>query len=292
MTLSLDCFLAEFNIRLKDFYSRLYPGDERLHQACRYAMEGVGKQVRPSLAFLSCQALGAFPDEVFAPAITIEMIHTYSLIHDDLPCFDNDPVRRGRPTLHVRYDQQTALLAGDTLLTDSWLALSGEDSLTEARCRKRLAMIREIAGAAGGQGMASGQMLDSYWTCRSGYTEEDLRTIDLRKTAALMGAACAVGAMAATDCQSRIAALRSFGQSLGMAFQIRDDILDARTGTGKSQGKDVRQGKLTWLRLMSEEEAEERAAQLTRTAMDQLLSAGGCFDELFAYSDRLLGRSF
>ena len=249
--LSLQQNLIQFELALQGFCSRLYPDKDGLHDACRYAMSGKGKRVRPLLAMLSCEALGGQMSDAWPPAITIEMIHTYSLIHDDLPIFDNDSLRRGQPTLHIKYDEQTAVLAGDALLTDAWTALTDLESLFPLEGHRRLAMISEISSAAGAQGMALGQFLDLYWAGRNSFTAADLERVHLQKTGAMIAASCVSGALAVTGEAGVCARLREFGRLLGLTFQIIDDVLDLKAGTGKSSGKDVRQKKLTYRSIMS-----------------------------------------
>jgi geranylgeranyl pyrophosphate synthase len=246
-----------------------YPTDARLHQACRYALATPGKRIRPLLVYAAHLAAGgdtATQTIADKPAMAIEMVHTYSLVHDDLPTMDNDDWRRGRATVHREFDEAIALLAGDTLLSDAFAVLTAEDLPGDLSAR----MVRELAGAIGGQGMAYGQSLDLWWTNRDGYQQVDLDQIHHLKTACLIAAASTLGALSAGAAPDSLPAFRQFGWRLGLAFQIVDDLLDDQAGTGKSQGKDQAQGKLTYLSLMPRHEAEQLAKRLTDSAFNAI----------------------
>lgn len=285
--------VSEFEIQVSDLCHNFYGGQDRLSEACRYAMSGNGKRVRPVLALLCNQALGGQREHCWPPALALEMIHTYSLIHDDLPIFDDDDTRRGRPTLHVKFDQQTAVLAGDALLTDAWrvLCLPGQSEQPDSDIsRSRLEMIHELSMASGGQGMALGQMMDLYWTGRSDYSEEDLKFVHLKKTGSLIAASCVAGALSVTRDSEVIISLRKFGEILGLAFQVTDDLLDELPGTGKSSGKDLAQDKLTYLKIMSKQKAQALAKELTTQALEILERIPGQFNLLADFSQKLLNR--
>lgn len=283
------------NIRhLLDFFENflegqtklLYHLDTPLHEACRYALNGQGKRIRPLLLLLSNQACGGSSKLALAPALGVEMIHTYSLIHDDLPIMDNDDFRRGRPTVHKVFDEVTALLAGDALLTDAFKMLLSTDIAPHLL----VDMVKTLSAASGGQGMVLGQDQDIYWTARSNYTDEALTFIHKNKTAKLMGAACRLGALSAGASQTQAKALFDFGMDLGLAFQIIDDLLDQEAGTGKSQGKDQDQGKLTYLSLMSYDEAYNQAKTITSRGFEGLQIFGTDADDLRTLGEGLLGR--
>lgn len=274
-----------------------YRGDDRLQTACRYALEGEGKRARPMLVALIARMLGARGDAWIAPALAVEMIHTYSLVHDDLPCMDDDAMRRGRPTTHVVFDEATALLVGDALLTDAFTVLS-EPHVTAAiapdygsiPAARRLAMITRLARAAGSQGMVRGQILDMHWTAREGATRQDLDRIHINKTGRLIAAACALGALSATEDENRIELAWRFGEKIGLAFQVTDDLLDDTSSMGKSQGKDAAQGKLTYLTLLSRAEAEACAHEATSQAEILLKPFGSGAQAVFDYTRSLLQR--
>ncbi len=267
---------------------RYYPEATTLHAACRYALEGQGKRIRPLLALATHRAcLGVEPSQVLLPALALEWVHTYSLVHDDLPCMDNDDLRRGRPTTHKAFDDATALLAGDALLTDAFRLIEEAPQLSEAQ---RLGMIGALARAAGGQGMVLGQALDMFWTGKDTYSQQDLDRIHQNKTGCLIEAACALGSWAAGSAPEHRRIAQEFGAKVGLTFQIIDDLLDTKAHIGKTSGKDAASGKLTYLRLMSVEAAEARAHQLTQEAMGLAEQLPGPKDALLELAQQLLQR--
>lgn len=250
----------------------------RLRDAMQYSLLAGGKRLRPVLC-LACAALcGERPEAVLPFAAGIEMIHTYSLIHDDLPAMDNDDLRRGRPSNHKAFDEATAILAGDALLTDafSFMASAAE----RIRPQLVLAALAELAGAAGSSGMVGGQMLDMEYTASFGSGQghparsiEALRRMNALKTGALFRSACAGGAVLAGAGPEQIAALRSYGAALGAAFQVVDDILDETQDTatlGKPAGSDAAQGKSTFPSLIGTGRSQELAVSLADEAVSHL----------------------
>lgn len=249
-----------------------YNEDNIFHAACRYGLEGSGKRIRPLLAYLSYLACGGQDlAECDSAALAVEYIHTYSLMHDDLPSMDNDSERRGRATTHVVFNEAQALVAGDSILTDSFALLSKTDNLSSDQ---KVAAITCLSQAAGKDGMCLGQGLDLFWTGKENFTMDDLDRIHLNKTGKLISAACKLGAICAGAENEKAKKLESFGLALGLAFQVIDDLIDTYEGTGKTQGKDIEQGKLTYLRLMSAEAAREKANQITETAFQTLSDVG------------------
>lgn len=239
-----------------------------LAQSMRYSLLAGGKRIRPMLVLEFCRISGGDVEKAMPVACAIEMLHTYSLIHDDLPCMDNDGLRRGRPTNHVIYGECTAVLAGDTLQAEAFgtILRSGLPAERRARCAEIL------AGAAGIDGMCGGQYLDMSWEGRS-LTEEELTDINARKTGALLVAACQMGVAAAGGTEKMIEAAGSFGAALGMAFQIRDDMLDVLSTDeelGKPVGSDARDSKNTYMVLMGKEGCEKTIDRLTAAAKDVL----------------------
>ncbi len=233
---------------------------QRLHTAMRHAALGDGKRLRPLLTYASGVALGADAATLDAPAVAVELIHAYSLVHDDLPAMDDDALRRGRPTVHVAFDEATAILAGDALqsLAFAVLADAPADDAT------RVALLRELAQAAGAPGMCGGQALDVDAT---GATQslEALQHMHALKTGALIRAAVRMGALIAHAHASTRANLDGYAAALGLAFQIRDDILDVEgdAGTlGKTAGKDAAQAKSTYVTLLGLDGAKTRLAEL------------------------------
>ncbi|MGB2967437.1 MAG: polyprenyl synthetase family protein, partial [Phycisphaerae bacterium] len=224
------------------------PALEPLYEPMRYMVLGGGKKLRPCLVLLSSEACGGSADDAMPAACAVEMVHTYSLIHDDLPAMDNDDLRHGRPSCHKAFGEATAILAGDALFTEAFglLATRVEDAATSRR------LVALLASAAGASGMVAGQVAD----LRA--EREDLRDAHLleeihrRKTAALLRAACLMGAVCARAPQRREKCLGEYGEHLGLAFQVADDILDAVSETkvlGKTAGKDAAAGKLTFVSL-------------------------------------------
>ncbi len=279
----LSAFEAELNARS----GILYKDSSRLHEACRYALAGQGKRIRPLLLLSAAEACGADWRKALIPALSVEFVHTYSLVHDDLPCMDDDDLRRGRPTTHKVFDEATALLAGDALLTDG-ISLLLQTADLDAKAI--LALVQTLTRAAGGQGMVYGQDLDMHWTGRDGYSAQDLDAIHNHKTGALIAAACEMGGITASASADQLDALKKFGHIIGLTFQIIDDLLDDSTQTGKSQGKDQHSGKLTYLSLMNRDEALRRSRELTQMALAQLDRFGAPAEDLKHLAQVLLQR--
>lgn len=280
--------LAFFDKHLGEFISERYPQDTALNQAIAYALGGGGKRVRPICTILSCEALGGSREQSLSGALAVEMVHAYSLIHDDLPCIDNDALRRGRPTVHIAFGEATALLAGDALLTDSFHVLA-ESSGSPTADQAKLRQTAELSRAAGSKGMVMGQCLDLYWTDRTGASKDILDMIHLKKTGALLGAACALGAIAGGANMQTQQIFRKFGENIGLAFQILDDLLDDSEGIGKSQGKDAAANKLTYLKMMSPTEARKVANILTDNAIASIKPCCRS-DEIIRFANALLSR--
>lgn len=263
----IELFLLEERQRIDRALEELLPAEEawpsELHRAMRYAVLAGGKRLRPILFRLGHRIAGGNPDEVLAAACGVELIHTYSLVHDDLPAMDNDTLRRGKPTLHVVFGEALAILAGDALLTEGFRWLASYPA-GERWAPLRAEVCRRIAEAVGSQGMAGGQVED---LAAAGAPPEAarLRRIHEAKTARFLAACLACGAVLASAPEGMVAALESFGMQLGMAFQVADDILDV-TGTpeelGKSPGKDDAQEKLTYPRVFGLEKSRQVLAEM------------------------------
>jgi farnesyl diphosphate synthase len=265
----------------------------RLHAAMRYAVLGGGKRVRPMLAFAAGEAVGAAAERVLAAACAVELIHVYSLTHDDLPCMDNDDLRRGKPTCHREYDEATALLVGDALQSLAFEVLSRPGLHPDASVQ--LEMLHLLARATGSRGMAGGQAVDLEST---GKTLElaELEFMHIHKTGALIRAAVLLGALASDrlDAEHR-AALERYAHAVGLAFQVMDDVLDAEGHTatlGKTAGKDAAQGKATYLTLMSAREARDYARDLSATALDAITPFAGQGSRLAGIARFVVERSF
>ncbi len=250
---------------LRDFYGRFHGEPQKLlFDAMEYSLLAGGKRLRPIFAFEFCRLCGADWQKAAPFAAAIEMIHTYSLIHDDLPCMDNDDFRRGRPTNHKVFGEGLAVLAGDALLTDAFAMAS------TAKVANLGDAIGVLAECAGSLGMVGGQVLDIMAENRE-LTEQEVLDIQSRKTGGLINAACVLGVMAGGGSQEQIAAAAGFAGALGLAFQIRDDMLDV-IGTKEEMGKGVGtdEAKNTFVRLYGLDKCEELVQRYTETAIDLL----------------------
>jgi geranylgeranyl diphosphate synthase, type II len=280
--------------RVEAAIDRLLPrADERparLHQTMRYSMQAGGKRLRPVLVVASAELGGSGLDPLPA-AVAIECIHTYSLIHDDLPCMDNDALRRGRPTAHVQFDEATALLAGDALLTYAFELLSHAYQDAPTQLGK---MIRELSAAAGSRQLIGGQMADVLGERVAAPDVETLHFIHANKTAAMIRASVLLGAHCTSAlAEPNLAALRSFGENLGLAFQIIDDVLDATADTaqlGKTAGKDAKADKTTFVKLHGIEGARREAERHSQLALSALAEVGGDTAFLRMLAERMLRR--
>jgi geranylgeranyl pyrophosphate synthase len=240
----------------------------------RHAVLGGGKRLRPVLCLAACEAVGGRRERALPAACALEMIHTYSLVHDDLPALDDDELRRGRATVHVAFDEATAVLVGDALQTEGLALLLREPEALPAE--PRLAVLREVLEAVGTAGMIGGQMDDLEAEGRA-LEEERLTSIHRRKTGALLTAAVRAGAILGEAGAESLAAMGRYGRSLGLAFQIVDDVLDV-TGTreslGKSPGKDAAAEKTTYASLLGVDGARRRAGELAGDAVEALAPLG------------------
>jgi geranylgeranyl pyrophosphate synthase len=252
---------------LDQFVPRADTRPARLHTAMRYSLEAGGKRLRPVLVLATAELFGVENDSALPAAVAIECVHTYSLIHDDLPCMDNDDLRRGRPTAHKQFDEATALLAGDALLTHAF-ALLAENYSTQPPLAA--ALVRELADAAGSHRLIGGQMEDLLAEKKSNATPDELEFIHLNKTAAMIEAALVMGGLIGGANEENLATLRRAGRHLGLAFQIIDDILDATADTatlGKTAGKDAKADKTTYVKLHGIEASRRIAHELTEGAL-------------------------
>lgn len=263
----------------------------RLRESMLYSLQAGGKRLRPVLC-LTCAALcGLGEDQVMPFAGAIEMIHTYSLIHDDLPAMDDDDLRRGKPSNHKAFDEATAILAGDGLLTDAFACMCR----ARIPARPLLAAIAELAGAAGASGMVGGQEWDMIHTGRPSVSLAELQTMHAMKTGALLRASCVCGALLAEANSAVVDAIGEYGSALGMAFQIADDILDVTADTavlGKPAGSDAARGKNTYPSMVGLAESRELAqaqAARARSALAPLAGSEAAF--LRALADYTVSRA-
>jgi len=243
---------------------------QRLHEAMRYAVFNGGKRVRPLLVYATGECLGVDANLLDGPAVAIELIHAFSLVHDDLPAMDDDDLRRGKPTVHIEYDEATAILAADALVPLAFAAIA---SLDGASLHARNEMVRLVADSCGSVGMTGGQAIDLAAEGRT-LTAEELEHMYALKTGALIHAAIVSACLLRDDLRDdEGAALNAFGRDIGIAFQIRDDILDLEGEThviGKPSGSDVKLGKATYPALFGIDASRSRCDDLLNSAMAQL----------------------
>jgi farnesyl diphosphate synthase len=286
-------WMGAIQARVEAALARSIPGAQhlpsRLHQAMRYATLGGGKRVRPLLTFAAGELAGAMASRLEIAASAVEMVHAYSLIHDDLPCMDDDVLRRGKPTVHVEYDEATAMLAGDALQALAFQLLV-EHPLAD-HPTAQLEMVKTLAVAAGSRGMAGGQAIDLEATGKQ-LSQAELEFMHVRKTGALISAAVKLGALCAGPCP---APLEQYAHRVGLAFQVVDDVLDAEASTatlGKTAGKDSKHGKPTYVSAMGAARAKQFADELRRGAHAALDALGGPTERLRQLADFIVLRKF
>lgn len=285
---------ARTDVFLKDYLASLADSPQKLTESIAYSLFGPGKRIRPALVLLCCDALGGKMDDALPPAAAIEMIHCFSLIHDDLPAMDNDDLRRGRPTNHKVYGDALAILAGDALNTMAFevIAKKVADPALAAK------LVLELAYATGVEGMIGGQVLD---TChpeeaKTGAKSNlgDLQRIHRMKTGALIRCSCRMGALCGRAGDAQMQLMDTYGKAIGLAFQIMDDILDV-TATeeqmGKKTGKDAAIGKLTYPSLIGLEESRKHLAAQVKVTDDVCDKLGGKAETLRALSRYMASRT-
>ncbi|HUI46397.1 MAG TPA: farnesyl diphosphate synthase [Nitrospirota bacterium] len=263
-----------------------------VHEAIRYSLFAGGKRVRPILAIAAAEALGASTADLLPIAGSLELIHTYSLIHDDLPAMDDDDFRRGRATCHKAYGEATAILAGDGLLNMAFEVLSDSRRLKAVPAQRLVAIIKEISTASGVYGMVGGQVVD----IESEGKEVDFPTLEYihtHKTGALIRASVRTGALYAKAGKKQFAALTRYGEMVGLAFQIADDILDitgSREETGKDEGSDLKKGKQTYPSFYGLDESRRRAVEVSDRAVLALKDFSRKADPLRALANYIVNR--
>lgn len=293
----LKQLLTDYQARVEEALQQWLPDDrtvpEQLHAAMRYASLDGGKRIRPVLVYATGTALGVPISQLDGPACAIEFIHAYSLVHDDLPAMDDDDLRRGKPTCHKAYDEATAILVGDALQSLAFEVLASDPNMV-AEPTSRLAIIRELALASGSRGMAGGQAIDVAAEGKQ-LSLEQLQRMHRYKTGALLKASVRFGALSSPDTtQSQHLALDRYADAVGLAFQIRDDILDVEADTatlGKPQGSDMERDKPTYTSLLGLEGAKARAKALHEEAMDSLTDFGSEADPLRWISAYIVDRA-
>lgn len=294
---NLDEYIAERVAIIDAALDRTLPAAERLptslHQAMRYSIFAGGKRIRPLLMIAACEAVGGKVESVLSAACAMEMIHTYSLIHDDLPAMDDDDYRRGRLTNHKVFGEATAILAGDALLTQAFILLATTSQGDVVSAADRLRVLQIIATAAGSLGMVGGQVVDM---------ESEGKSVDLpiveyihtHKTGALILASIQAGAIFGGADSHAFAALTRYGECAGLAFQIADDILDIvgdQSLLGKDVGSDVHRGKATYPALLGLAESRRRSEELRDLAIDALLPLKAEAEPLRALVSFIVDRS-
>ncbi|RPJ48958.1 MAG: polyprenyl synthetase family protein [Betaproteobacteria bacterium] len=283
--------------RIEAFLQRVLPQPEiapqRLHAAMRYAALGAGKRVRPLLAYAAGELSRADSERVTVAGAAVELIHAYSLVHDDLPCMDDDVLRRGKPTCHVEFDEPTALLVGDALQSLAFQLL-GEYRLADD-ATAQLEMIKLLAIAAGSRGMAGGQAIDLAAVGRS-LSVPELEFMHIHKTGALIRAAAVLGARCGNALsEAEFSRVDAFAKAVGLAFQVVDDVLDAEAPTatlGKTAGKDAEQGKPTYVSAMGIVQAKALARDLREQALRAIAPFGDRGARLAQLADFIVLRKF
>lgn len=273
----LKSFQIAFDSALKAALGEFPQQADRLAEAAGYSLLAGGKRIRPYLVKTAAQVVGGQGDNWIQPAIALEMMHCYSLVHDDLPAMDDDDLRRGQPTCHVAFDEATAILVGDGLQSRAFDYLV-DDLGNGLTSKQRLSMVKTLARASGFSGMVSGQAIDLYATGRQ-LTLAELEQMHRLKTGALIEAGLVLGAHCSdTVTEQQIHLLRQYGRTIGLMFQVVDDLLDLEGDTavlGKPQGSDLHQSKMTYPALMGVEQAREYARQLHQQALECLKELDG-----------------
>lgn len=286
----MDQYLNRINQALGEMLQIPDEAYAPVYEAMRYSVMNAGKRIRPILAMEFCRLNGGNPELALPFACAVEMIHCYSLIHDDLPCMDDDDLRRGKPSCHKQFDEATALLAGDGLLTKAFEVMT-DSELAKQNPTAAVSAMREMAFFAGSDGMIGGQMIDLSSEGKK-ISAELLHQMHLLKTSAIIQAACKMGAICAGAQKEEIGLAQAYGENLGLAFQIVDDILDmvgSETELGKPIGSDVQNEKVTFLTLCGMERAEQLAEEYTQKAI-KAISVYPDADELRALTVSLLSR--
>jgi farnesyl diphosphate synthase len=274
---------------------QLPPADiapQRLHEAMRYAVLGGGKRVRPLLAFAAGEVTGANVERAQHAAAAVELIHAYSLVHDDMPAMDDDALRRGKPTVHVEFDEATALLVGDALQSLAFEILTAQPLAADAATQ--LKMVQLLAQAAGSRGMAGGQAIDLASVGKP-LDLTELEFMHIHKTGALIRASVLLGAHCGTLDEATESALDHYAKCIGLAFQVVDDVLDAEAPTatlGKTAGKDAADNKPTYVSLLGTARARELSLELRADAHKSLAGLGATAERLRQLADFVVERTF
>jgi geranylgeranyl diphosphate synthase, type II len=291
-----NALLIEYQQRVNRALDKWLPPEDlnptTLHQAMRYSVLGSGKRVRPVLVYATADALDIPLHKVDGIAAAVEIIHAYSLIHDDLPAMDDDDLRRGRPTCHKQFDEATAILAGDALQALAFYILSHDPEMTQDMAN-RIKMIEKLALFSGSRGMAGGQAIDLASVGKS-LDITELETMHIHKTGALIRTSIHMAALSANDIdEQQLHALDQYAKKIGLSFQVQDDILDVISDTetlGKPQGSDAQLGKPTFPSIIGLKAAQEKALQLHHQALEAIASFGAKADILRTISHWFVAR--
>ncbi|MEJ2114486.1 MAG: polyprenyl synthetase family protein [Gammaproteobacteria bacterium] len=286
----LDHYANRVNQQLNDRMPQAFVSPKTLHKAMRYSVLGGGKRIRPALVYATGEALNTDLASLDCAACAVELMHCYSLIHDDLPAMDNDDLRRGRPTCHKAFDEATAILAGDAMQAQAFTMLASEETSYE----KRVHMIQHLAKSSGSLGMAGGQAIDLA-SVNKQLNEAQVKTMHTLKTAALIQASVLMAVIASDMNNPEIFShFAHFSEKVGLAFQIRDDILDIQADTetlGKPQGSDAAQNKPTYPSIVGVEHAENTANNLLQDALSEISHLDDKAENLRAISKYMVTRN-
>lgn len=265
----LNNYILQLEQALTEMLPQATEGQREVVRAMKYSLANGGKRLRPILTMEFCKICGGTPEAALPFACAIEYVHTYSLIHDDLPCMDDDDLRRGNPSCHKMFGEATALLAGDALLTHAFELIASAE-LEDAQLMQATLLLAQNAGVSG---MIGGQVLDLKYESYQDPTISDLLTVHRMKTGALISAACLLGCIAAGADETQLAAASAFAYSLGIAFQIKDDLLDVygdEQKLGKPVGSDAENDKCTYVTMVGAEKAQQDVERLTEKALESL----------------------
>lgn len=292
---SVDSIISAYIPRIEENLSALTPAshhtDEKLVAACRYSLLNGGKRLRPILVYLTGELFNADNADLDRIACAIECVHSYSLVHDDLPAMDDDELRRGRPTCHIAYDEATAILVGDALQCLAFETIT-ESQFNGTTVNNQLKIVNTLANASGLLGMCGGQALDIAAT-DSVITLTQLEQVHKLKTGALLKSAIKMGALAGNANELEIAALARYAEAIGLAFQVQDDILDVEGDThtlGKPQGSDIEANKATYPALLGIEGAKDKARNLVNQAINALSEIDADTGRLKAIAEYIIAR--
>jgi len=297
-SITFKALISQCKAQVQSALNRWLPAEdckpETLHRAMRYSALSGGKYVRPLLVYTTGKALGVNAAALNGPACAIELIHSYSLVHDDLPAMDDDDLRRGKLTCHKAFDEATAVLVGDALQSLAFHILAVDSSI-QVHAELRIKMIVTLAHASGSLGMAGGQAIDLEADGKgTDFTLASLQYMHSQKTGALIRASVRLGALSAPDCdEALLTRLDQYAADIGLAFQIRDDILDIEASTdvlGKNQGADIARNKPTYPALLGMDGAKQKAQQLHESALENLATLGSEADSLRWISEYIVQR--